>query len=116
MNLSRNSIRKSEQHVKKDPTAFIEGADDTKQPEPIVKPAGRPKTNKELTKPVSISLTKTDQVKLDNQAKRYNMLSYQRDNTSEINLNRSDIVRLMANYLNSMEDSEYLTLINKIIR
>ena len=109
MTLSRKSLKKSETQVKNKTNNFIEAAELLKS-----KQAGRPKTDKELTKSISLSLTKSEQVLLDGQARRFNLLSYQQDNTSEVNLGRSDIVRLMSNYCSSLNDKQYFEFIGKI--
>ena len=117
MRLSRKEMKNTEDQVKqKDPSAFIEAAEVIQPaPTPAAKPVGRPKANRELTKPVSVSLTDSDKKTLDNQAKRYNVLCYQRDKDALTNLTRSDVVKLMAQHLDSMEDDDFYNYLNKII-
>ena len=76
MKLSRKSIQKGQENLKKDAISFIEGADDATSNSAQ---RGRPRENRELTKPTSISLTATERKKLDHQAKRFNMMDYQND-------------------------------------
>ena len=106
MLLDRQSLKKSE-HKMKNAEAFIEQAE--------VKPVGRPKLKKELTKPVSLSLTQTEQKKLDGLPKRFNLLAYQRDQNTDLNLNRSDIVKLMSHYLTQLDDDELYEFFYKLM-
>lgn len=109
MKFSRQKLKDNEKKLR-DIDTFVEGADTSRVAELKL---GRPKSNRELTQPVSISLTKTDRKTLDNQAKRFNLLSYQLDINDAKQLNRSDIVRIIANKLDSMDDDdlvEFLTL------
>ena len=106
MTLSRQLLQKSEIQVKNKTNEFIEASE-------LVQ-VGRPKTYKELTKSISISLTKSEQVQLDGQARRFNLLSYQQDNLSEVDLGRSDIVRLLSNYCASLTDEQYYKFLIKV--
>lgn len=106
MLLDRQSLKKSE-HKIKNADEFIEQAE--------VKPVGRPKLKKELTKPVSLSLTQTEQKKLDNLPKKFNLLAYQHDQDTDLNLNRSDIVKLMSNYLTELSDEELYNFLLEIM-
>lgn len=108
MNLNRKSLKDSEKKSKAE--LFIDAADDAP------KRSGRPKTNKETTKPVSISLTESDRKLLDSLPRRFNLLSYQLDPDKEVQLTRTDIVRLMAKYLNELPDDKYLNMINNILK
>nr|WP_014343722.1 hypothetical protein [Aliivibrio fischeri]AEY78116.1 hypothetical protein [Aliivibrio fischeri] len=76
---------------------------------------GRPNSKKELTKPVSLSLTETEQRKLDNIPKRFNLLAYQYDQNTDLNLNRSDIVKLMSKYLTELDDDSFYELLSKLL-
>ncbi|HIF9078195.1 TPA: hypothetical protein ACX6NV_003081 [Photobacterium damselae] len=101
MKFSRQRLKDNEKKIR-DVEAFVEGADTTELK------LGRPKSNRELTKAVSISLTETDRKVLDNQAKRFNLLSYQLDLEESKQLNRSDIVRITLNRLASMNDDDFI--------
>ena len=57
--------------------AFIDSAELKKENNIIeTKSKGKPSRSGELTKPVSISLSKTNQKALDDQSKSFNMLAY----------------------------------------
>jgi len=112
MKLSRQSLKKSQDKLDHDAAAFVEGADDTTL---VTNPVGRPKTNRELTKPVSVSLTESDKKLLDHQFKRFNMIAYQKNNETTASLTRSDIVKLMAVYLDNLDDDELFNTINKLL-
>ena len=103
MKLSRNSLKMSEKKVK-DAEAFIEAS----EPNASSEGRGRPRQSSELTKPVSISLTNTDKKTLDDQFKRFNSLSYKMQLDDEKTLNRSDIIRIVANKLAEMDDEELI--------
>lgn len=106
MSLTRSAIKKTETSVKKDASAFIDGAEPNISTTKAIK--------KELKKPISISLTSTDLGTLDRQVRRYNLISLQEN--SDIQLNRSDLVRIMAYHLDSLDNDELVNIINKIIR
>lgn len=107
MKFNRQSLKNSEKKVK-DIDSFIDGADATNIAN-VNKDSSKMK--RELTKPVSISLTNTDRKTLDNQAKRFNLLSYQLELNYDKQLNRSDIVRLVANNLAKMSDEDFMKFI-----
>ena len=107
MKFNRQSLKKSEKKVK-DIDSFIDGAD-AKNIADVNKDSSKMK--RELTKPVSISLTDTDRKTLDNQAKRFNLLSYQLELNYDKQLNRSDIVRFIANKLAKMSDEDFMKFI-----
>ncbi|PCS24023.1 hypothetical protein [Candidatus Enterovibrio escicola] len=107
MKFNRQSLKNSEKKVK-DIDSFIDGAD-AKSIAGVNKDSSRIK--RELTKPVSISLTDTDRKTLDNQAKRFNLLSYQLELNYDKQLNRSDIVRLVANNLAKMSDEDFMEFV-----
>ena len=107
MKFNRQSLKKSEKKVK-DIDSFIDGAD-AKNIADVNKDSSKMK--RELTKPVSISLTNTDRKTLDNQAKRFNLLSYQLELNYDKQLNRSDIVRFIANKLAKMSDEDFMKFI-----
>lgn len=107
MNLSRKALKESEDRAKS-ATSFVDAVELPR------KNVGRPKTNREITKPVSISLTDTEKKQLDDQVKRYNLLAYQNDN--DVTLTRSDVIRLMTQHLAQLDDDKYLNLINKLLR
>ncbi|MEZ8169199.1 hypothetical protein A152_0016350 [Vibrio tasmaniensis 1F-187] len=104
MKLSRNSLKMSEKKVK-DAEAFIEASEPNAS---SCEGRGRPRQSSELTKPVSISLTNTDKRTLDDQFKRFNSLSYKMQLDDEKTLNRSDIIRIVANKLAEMDDEELI--------
>ncbi len=102
MKFSRQSLKDNEKKIK-NIDEFVEGADVKKSSDNKV---GRPKSTKELTKPVSVSLTETDRKILDQQVMRFNTLSYQFD--YDKSLNRSDIVRIITHKLASMTDKDFI--------
>ncbi|HIF9106474.1 TPA: hypothetical protein ACX6QA_003456 [Photobacterium damselae] len=102
MKFSRQSLKDNERKIK-NVDEFVEGADVNN---PSDNKVGRPKSTKELTKPVSVSLTETDKKMLDNQVMRFNTLSYQLD--YDKSLNRSDIVRIVTHKLTSMSDEDFI--------
>ncbi|WP_318448883.1 hypothetical protein [Photobacterium leiognathi] len=111
MKLSRNSLKASEEKLKS-AEAFVNGAEPQSAPvETERRGRGKPRKSDELTKPVSVSLTKTDLKTLDDQFKRYNMLAYKLQLEDDKSLNRSDIVRIMANKLSAMSDDEFMAFI-----
>ena len=107
MKFNRQSLKNSEEKVK-DIDSFIDGAD-AKNIADVNKDSSKMK--RELTKPVSISLTNTDRKTLDNQAKRFNLLSYQLELNYDKQLNRSDIVRFIANKLAKTSDEDFMEFI-----
>ncbi|MCD9496899.1 hypothetical protein [Photobacterium carnosum] len=107
MKFNRQSLKSSEKKVK-DIDSFIDGAD-AKNTADVNKDSLKMK--RELTKPVSISLTETDRKTLDNQAKRFNLLSYQLELNYDKQLNRSDIVRFISNKLANMSDEDFMEFI-----
>lgn len=107
MKFSRQKLKDNEKKLRSIET-FVEGADISRVADLKL---GRPKSNRELTQPVSISLTQTDRKTLDNQAKRFNLLSYQLDINDAKQLNRSDIVRIIANKLDSMDDDDFVAFL-----
>ncbi|MBP3155197.1 hypothetical protein [Aliivibrio fischeri] len=106
MLLDRSELKRSE-HKIKNAEEFVENAEK--------KRVGRPNSKKELTKPVSLSLTETEQRKLDNIPKRFNLLAYQYDQNTDLNLNRSDIVKLMSKYLTELDDDSFYELLSKLL-
>jgi hypothetical protein len=106
--LSRKSLQKSEGRLKKNPDDFVNAA------EPAVtesaRKVGRPATKKEKAAPVSLSLTPTDLKTLDGLAPRLNFLAYQSDLKADVN--RSDIVRMMAKQLSELDDAALLDWYN----
>ena len=111
MKFSRQSLKESQEKLKS-AEAFVDAAEPKKIPvETERRGRGKPRKSEELTKPVSVSLTKTDLKTLDDQFKRYNMLAYKLQLEDDKPLNRSDIVRLMANKLSVMSDDEFIGFI-----
>ncbi|CAH0543122.1 hypothetical protein [Vibrio marisflavi] len=112
MKLSRKSLQKSQEQLDKGAAEFVDSAEELSSPP---NPVGRPKANRELTKPVSISLTDTDKKLLDRQFKRFNMVAYQKDGETTTSLTRSDLVKLMAKLLDEKSDDELYSMINTLI-
>ena len=106
MKLNRDSLKISERKLK-GAEAFIEASEST----PSIEGRGRPRQSNELTKPVSISLTNTDKKTLDDQFKRFNLLAYKMQLDDEKTLNRSDIVKIIANKLAEMDDEEFINFL-----
>lgn len=104
MSLTRQSIQKTEGSVKKSVSSFVDGAEQV-----VTKTV-----KKELKKPLSISMTATDIKILDRQCKKYNLISLQNDD--DFQLNRSELVKVMAHYFNSLDEAELVNIVNKIIR
>ncbi len=107
MNLTRKSLKDGEEKAK-GAASFVEAVEQSQRS------VGRPKTNREVTKPVSISLTDTDKKQLDTLVKRYNLLAYQND--FDVTLTRSDVIRLMTQHLSQLDDDKYLNMINKLLK
>ncbi|MBD1559572.1 hypothetical protein HC752_21755 [Vibrio sp. S9_S30] len=105
--LSRRALKRSEESLKKDTDAFINGADH----ESSTVKRGRPASKEEKASPVSLSLTPTEQGTLDGIPKKINFLAYNAGD-DDVNLGRSDLVRLMAKYLSSKSDDELLSWYN----
>lgn len=109
MKLSRKSLQVSEQKIKS-AEAFVNDAEpqiSTDEQNEQRRGRGKPRKSKELTKPVSISLSEDDKKTLDDQFKRFNMLAYKYD-LDEKTLNRSDIVRIIAQKLKEMDDDKFM--------
>ncbi len=112
MKFSRQSLKESQDKLK-NAEAFVDSAEPQKTlVERERRGPGKPRKSEELTKPVSVSLTKTDLKTLDDQFKRYNMLAYKLQFDDNKPLNRSDIVRIIANKLSTMSDKEFIDFIN----
>ncbi|WP_234498008.1 hypothetical protein [Vibrio maritimus] len=96
--LSRKNLQAQERQLKQE--EFVDSAEGTA----IVRKVGRPKLDREKREPVTLSLTKTETKNLDAIPKRINFLSY--SNGENVELNRSDFIRLMTERLSSMSDDE----------
>ena len=115
MQFSRRSLKESQEKLKS-AEAFVDAAEPKKiLPKTERRGRGKPRKSEELTKPVSVSLTKTDLKTLDDQFKRYNMLTYMLQHDNSKSLNRSDIVRIIANRLSVMSDNEFIEFIEFIL-
>lgn len=111
MNLNRKDIEARKAKINQsDVDKFIDGAD-----EPTGgKPTGRPRRSKhEKVKPVTISLTPTEESSLDFQIKRIDMIAYQKEEL--IKFNRGSFVRSFVNYAKQLSDDEYFEFIKKFM-
>lgn len=112
MNLDRKKIEARKAKLnQRDVEAFIEGAD-----EPTGgKQTGRPRRSKgEKVKPVTISLTPSEESVLDLQIKRVDVIAYRKEEL--IKFNRGSLVRSFVNYAKQLSDDEYFEFIKKFMK
>ena len=107
MNLDRKAIEARKAKINQDDVdKFIDGADKPNEQ----KVTGRPRRMKgEKVKPVTISLTPTEERALDLQIKRFDMISFQKEEL--VKFNRGGFVRSLTQYVESLSDDEYFELI-----
>ncbi|MBD1577110.1 hypothetical protein HC723_11770 [Vibrio sp. S11_S32] len=104
MSFSRDKLKKMDSKVKVNPDDFINASESPIEERKVKK------VKEELTSPRSISLTDKQVKMLDRQYKRFNMMLDIDDDKPE--LNRSELVKRMTTYMNSLEDQDLFDLLS----
>jgi hypothetical protein len=100
MELSRNRNKEQNSRVKELDSFIDKGAD-----LPVTVKASAD-VKRELTKPVSVSLTDTDKNKLDGFARKLNYLLLDAGDFTPKSVGRSDLVKILINQLDQMSEGK----------